>query len=408
MIRLAAIFGVFFSLSLVEAAEIRTTHEKLEDAIASIIKDGDQTIVTLASGKKLALEDVKEVRFSEKAPARLHDARVFLLSGDELAGTIGDAVKDGESFTLSSVSLGNVDVTLDSVAAIFFDVSAEREERLARKCLAWLRESRGERPRLDHFRIRTGDGRSGTVQSFSKDGLVFKDGDGTIWPRFALRQLESLVLGGDAPKPRANELSVRLHLVDGSIVSGRVAKLENGKLSLEGLGFAPELAVDLGQVLSLEVRNGAFTYLSDLTPALVDEHFPQGFARPDLFDWKRDREVESAGPLRLAGRTYAKGLGVHSYSALTFDLRGAYREMRAVVGLDDSTRYEGHPGVGSVTFRVLVDGKVAKEVQKERGEAPTELSVPTEGAKELTLVCDYGNFLHVLGRADWADACLVK
>jgi hypothetical protein len=79
-----------------------------------------------------------------------------------------------------------------------------------------------------------------------------------------------------------------------------------------------------------------------------------------------------------------------------------------VVGLDDTTKYMGNPGLGSVTFRVLLDGKPAKEIKKARGDAPDEVAIPLGGAKKLTLVADYGSYLHSLGRADWADACLVK
>src|SRR5262249_12591898 len=153
--------------------------------------------------------------------------------------------------------------------------------------------------------------------------------------------------------------------------------------------------------------------LSDLAPSSIDESFPEGFERDAaLFGWKRDREVTGAGPLRVAGRTYRKGLGVHTRSSLGFDLAGGWRKLKVVVGLDDSTKSSATEIKPAVTFRVLVDGKVAKEIVKARGEAASELVVPVEGAKQVTLVADYGPEdglgLHILGRADWADAHLVK
>ncbi|MBI3726472.1 NPCBM/NEW2 domain-containing protein, partial [bacterium] len=59
-----------------------------------------------------------------------------------------------------------------------------------------------------------------------------------------------------------------------------------------------------------------------------------------------------------------------------------------------------------------VDGKPAKEMpegkKKRKVDAPDEIAVDVQGVKELQLVVDYGSFMHILGRADWADAHLVK
>ena len=83
-----------------------------------------------------------------------------------------------------------------------------------------------------------------------------------------------------------------------------------------------------------------------------------------------------------------------------------------MIGLDDSVRFLGEPGMGSVRFRVLVDGKAVKEytegVLMEKGASPKKINVNVQGAKSLTLVADYGPLLHILGRADWADAHLIR
>lgn len=54
-------------------------------------------------------------------------------------------------------------------------------------------------------------------------------------------------------------------------------------------------------------------------------------------------------PLRIAGKSYAKGLGHHASGAITIPLEGGYRSFDAEVGLHP-------PGTGSVVFRALVDG----------------------------------------------------
>lgn len=413
MMRNAAILGVFVLASSARAAEIRTTTDRLEDTVVSIATQAGRLVVSTTGGKTIALENVKEIRFSERGTTRLRDVHLWLLAGDELNGTVGDEVKAGDSFELSTVSLGRLEVPLDAVGAMVFDVPAEREERFARKQLGWLLDGTAARPANDSFSLLEGGGCTGTVERFSREGLSFEDLKKNKFPAFPIKRLETLVFGAKGGKPvekKALGLRALLRLVDGSTVVGPVQRLEGGKLTIDHpLGKKGALTVELSQVLSLEVLGGSFTYLSDLTPAAVDETFPEGFGRDaDLFGWKRDREVLGKAPLRLAGRTYKKGLGVHSRSSLTFALGGSYRLLRAVVGLDDTTRFESPEADPSVTFRVIVDGKVVKELKKARGEAPDDLSLSVEGAKELTLVADCGDYLHILGRADWADAHLVK
>jgi hypothetical protein len=397
----------------VRAADIQTTKERLEDGVASIARDDAKTVVTTASGKKIALEDVKEIVFSDRAPRRVQDAHFLLASGDELLGTIGDEAKPGESVKLATASLGTIEVSLDLVAAVFLDASPEDEGRIGQRRLGWLMDGKGERPSHDTFLLHSGDGGdlTGFVRKLSREGLVFEEKGGTVWPTFPLKKIELVVFGGPQPKKPEPVLRVRLHLSDGGVLSGVLRKLESGKVEIEhplGKGTPPVLSVETKEVLALEVENGNVTYLSTLAPAKVTEKFPEGFARDqESFRWKRDHEV-LGGPLRLKGKTYSRGLGVQTYSSLEFALPGAYRELRATIGLDDSIKWSGDPGQGSVTFRVLVDGEVKKEVKKKKGDAPEDISVAVANAKTVTLVADYGDYLQVLGRADWADAYLVK
>ncbi|HZU96445.1 MAG TPA: NPCBM/NEW2 domain-containing protein, partial [Planctomycetota bacterium] len=275
------------------------------------------------------------------------------------------------------------------------------------------------RPGPDSVFIRAGGKATGTINEISNKGIKLDAGKELGTQNFALKDVEAIVIGnagaGGAPTQPKGTL-VRIRCADGSSVSGAVSKFESGKLELEHT--LDKLSIPSKEMLELFVLNGAFVYLSDLEPTNVEERFPDGLERQqELYGWKRDKEVVEGSRLRLGGRTYDKGLGVHSYCALTFKLNGAYKEFRTVIGLDDTTKYLSYPGVGSVTFRVLVGDekngmKPAKELpegkRKKRGDAPEELSVNVEGVDQITLVADYGNYMHILGRADWADAHLVK
>ena len=62
------------------------------------------------------------------------------------------------------------------------------------------------------------------------------------------------------------------------------------------------------------------------------------------------------GPLTLKGKVYAKGLGVHADSGISYYLGGACTTFTAAVGIDDAKLPKTHRG--NVVFTVVGDGKV--------------------------------------------------
>jgi hypothetical protein len=159
------------------------------------------------------------------------------------------------------------------------------------------------------------------------------------------------------------------------------------------------------EVRALQLFGGRAVYLSDLKPKSYD--FTPYFDRK--WDWVRDGSV-GGRDMVLAGSTYTKGVGLHSASRLTYDLGGVYQRFEAVVGIDDRTGRE-NGREGSVRIGVLVDGKAQdaggdKELTPRGG--PQVVAVKVAGARELTLVVEFGRHQDVLDHVDWADARLVK
>ena len=118
-----------------------------------------------------------------------------------------------------------------------------------------------------------------------------------------------------------------------------------------------------------------------------------------------DRSVAGL-PLRLSGSTFDKGIGLHSESRLTFALNGNYRRFESLIGLDEQTGQGG-----SVRIAVLVDGQAkdigsAQELSSTTG--PRLLNVNINGAKELTLVVEFGPGGDIRDHVDWADARIIK
>jgi hypothetical protein len=143
---------------------------------------------------------------------------------------------------------------------------------------------------------------------------------------------------------------------------------------------AGEVSIAAEQLAAVRFLSSRVTELSDLTPVKVRE---QGLL-DKTFPHRVGRSV-SGGPLRLGGKTYSSGLGLHSYCELTYKVEG-YSMLVAQAGIDDSVRPHG-----LATLSVLGDGKPLCETMVLSGKTPPgALRVDVSGVKELTLRVDFG------------------
>ncbi len=154
------------------------------------------------------------------------------------------------------------------------------------------------------------------------------------------------------------------------------------------------------RLAAVDLWNGPAVYLSDLAGRY--EHTPYlGVG------WPLSLDADLAGrPLALADGVYDRGLGMHTASRVTYRLDGQYRWFEAVVGLD------AHAGPhGRARLAVLVDGQRhdlgdGKEWRGQDRSLPIRLDV--RGARELTLVAEFGRLGGVQGRVNWGNARLIK
>lgn len=193
-------------------------------------------------------------------------------------------------------------------------------------------------------------------------------------------------------------LRVTLDLGGGERVSGRWLGLSGDQVTLQS-DWDGRLQIPLDSLHRLEVKNGRVIYLSELQPTEVRETpFLDG-----THPFQADRAV-SGRPLRLGGKAYRRGLGVHSRTELTYTLDGGFETLAAMIGVDD---FVGEHG--SVVFRVFGDGKLLHESPVMRGgDPPRQLRVPIRGVLSLRLVADYADGGDAADHADWADARLLR
>jgi hypothetical protein len=210
----------------------------------------------------------------------------------------------------------------------------------------------------------------------------------------------------EAPPSEGGDLVAVLELEDGSRIRGGLSAFGDAGAALKDL-FGADHAVKADAVRSISFRNGRVTYVSDLTPGAVDEnanYIRSTVASPgDLeLPHRVDRNARGGG-LSIRGKAFRKGIGVHAYSSLTYDLKKGHEKFLVTLGIDDCAG-----GLGNAVFEVYADGvKVATETMRGR-DAARELSLDVSAVDSLRLVVDFGEDGGVGDYADWAAARLIR
>ena len=116
-----------------------------------------------------------------------------------------------------------------------------------------------------------------------------------------------------------------------------------------------------------------------------------------------DRNL-SGGPLVAGGKTFLKGVSMHSASRLTYLTDGRYDRFDALIAVDDSTA-----GQGSVRFRVFVDGNSSYTSDTVRGgDPPKPISIQIRDAQRIDLVVDFADRADQQDHANWLEARFVR
>jgi NPCBM/NEW2 domain len=348
-----------------------------------VLQAGDR--VSMTGPDLLALR-----RVDPPLRARATGSYVLLANGDRIRATAHFSTQD--ALRINSELLGTLEIPLERIQAILLGSIPDQasRDRLERNLLSGNRKQ-------DVVVLTNGDETSGTFLGLDEDAVRVQRTSGEV----SIERIGVRAVAFSAELisfPKSKTFYAEMILADGSELS--VAEVELTGNNLRGrTAFGREFVVPLEQLCALEFRNGRVKYLSDLEP-IEYQHTPYLSLS---YPYHRDHCV-TGGPLSLRGQVFRKGLGMHSRSELTYELKSPFRRFEATVGIDDETA-----GQGSVNFHVLLDGRDAWQSGLITGHsAPKRVQVDTTQAKRLTLVVDFGSLGDVQDHADWADARLVE
>ncbi|HVW36412.1 MAG TPA: NPCBM/NEW2 domain-containing protein [Pirellulales bacterium] len=332
--------------------------------------------------------------------------QILLADGGVLAAEIMSS--DESRLKVDSALFGLPEIPLENVAGVICHPPADA--RGGDLLAARLRSGSGKEPpgegtggdgaaprqNSDRLILENGDELAGTITAIDGDKLQLKTPAGPVEI-----ELDKVVAIGFNPsllaEVRPRGVYCLVGFSDGSLLAA--ASLVVGEsLARVTLAGGLELSADAGAVTFLQVFGGKAEYLSDL-PSESYRHVPYlNLSWP----FERDANVLRAH-LRAGGRSYVKGIGMHSASRLTYRLEPKYRRFEAEIAIDDET-----DGRGSVVFRVFVDEREAYKSPVIRGGmTPTPISVDGRGGKRLSLIVDFAVRGDELDHADWLNARLV-
>lgn len=265
---------------------------------------------------------------------------------------------------------------------------------------------KGEGEEVDRIFLRVEDKLEvlrGLIESLDDKEIVFEyQGKESRLPRGKLFGVIVASIG-ESPEP-ADECLVRMaagastwgDALGEPALWGKIESLEGEQLKLEVAGET--IALPWASVASVTVRSDRMAFLSDLKPVSAVQEPILAPNRP----WQADRTV-AGQTLTLRKQPFDKGLGVASYSKLTYELPGQYETFAATIGIDDETA-----GAGDAVFVVLGDGRELFRLRATGKDAPHQLRLDVTGVRRLELIVEPGEQLDLADHADWGDACLIR
>jgi hypothetical protein len=141
------------------------------------------------------------------------------------------------------------------------------------------------------------------------------------------------------------------------------------------------------------------TYLSDLPFAATPTN---GWGPVERDASNGENAAGDGRTITLNGVTYAKGLGVHAQSSVSFELDGDYSRFMSDIGIDDEA------AAGTVAFQVYGDDVLLYDSGVMNGTSATRsIDLDVEDLEELRLVVTDGGDNINSDHGDWAGARLL-
>ena len=152
-------------------------------------------------------------------------------------------------------------------------------------------------------------------------------------------------------------------------------------------------------------------YLDDLN------YIPNAYIRrvTDFMWLPRKWKSFEGKPLRVAGKTYARGMGFRAPSSVQYELKPEYKRFVALAGIDENMLFDNLNGrsiaiYSSVVFKLFIDGTLVAESPVMRiSQEPWRFDVEIpSGSRHINIVCADAGSRNILDYGNWVDAGFIQ
>ncbi len=366
---------------LAQSPDVVATDLKGGRLTGSLVRiDKTKTVLATPDGEKvIRMDQLIDLRWGGSKKVSLPPGQVYLLDGSAL--TFSSLATNGRELVLSSPIYGELKLVRNVVRAIRF-----RELNLAAGPWRELLE----RVRSKDVLVLPKKQRAGELDPTT--GVVGKIDEKNI----------TFVLGGD-------EIPVKLSRVYGVIYARKPTKPKGGFVieagsrdrliaeSIEWNSKTQSLVANLSSGARLNVAGsylnrvdcsgGKIRYLDEMTPISYEftPILPDKLAEK-IFRYRTNKTMDGK-PLRLGGKTYDRGLWIHSRSVLRYSLGGDFSRLEAVTGIDDEIPRRDKT---KARLTIKADKRVVFDEDIWTTDKPRLLKCDLAGAQMLEIVVDFG------------------
>jgi len=394
--RYAIAIVLLFLAASVACSQVRI--EKIDATVAEgkLVSISPKTVTfSVGTAKQtVACRDISEIVLAKGA--KLMDRagqHVLVTSAGDYFAAKGILTVDGQ-FRFVNPMVGSVSVPFSAARMVYLPGATQKPSTIRKKISQFKLTSTTSDILIVEKKADALVTIEGVLKAIDATGVVFRwnEADGRA-ERKVVRAIR-LAIVGKAPSVVGTVVGV-----DGTRLGFSSMSYSGGKFTITSPTIGKRV-VQVKAVAAVRFNSDRVVNLSDIKPAAVKEH---GFL-DTVFSYRRDLAV-SGKPLRLDGRTYKMGLGVHSFCELTYELGGKYTAFVAVVGIDDAVRPRG-----DVKLHLLGDGKALIKPVHLTGKGTSQIvRAKLTGLKRLTIRVDFGtDKLDVGDHVDIAAARLIK
>lgn len=353
------------------------------------------SVKTADKVRTIPRQNVSEILLDKSEDLMGQAGSIVVLTADEGRIAAEDLSMEDGKITLKTELLGSLKAPISEIRAVLLSEANTSPERIMQRC----RDMEATGSALDVMVVnQSGDkwiSVEGVLLSITgeKVGFRFQGKDRTI-DRDKVRALFVAKVKRDAPK-----IAGLLVGTDGSEVHFSTLQADANEVTATFGRLAEDRKIKIDRVAEIRMQSDRVVNLSELKPEEVKEY---GFFETK-FPHKIDQAV-SGKPLQLDGRTFRRGLGLHSYAELTWDIGGEYKQFVAIAGIDDRVRPNG-----DANLVIVGDGKELATHRLTGKDDPKAVRVNLEGVKKLTVRVEFGqDKLGVSDHVDLAVARLLK